>query len=137
MSLEKFDRELTVVTFVPAADGKRVEVGMPVQISPSTVKREEYGFLEGKVIFVAKYPSTPEGMMRVLRNNELVRQLAGLGAPIEVRAELRKERGVYKWSSNKGMKEVDSGTLCANSVIVATQRPISLVIPAFKKLFGG
>ncbi len=42
--------------------GKQVQPGMEVRISPSTVKREEYGSMLGTVTWVAEYPSTARGM---------------------------------------------------------------------------
>ena len=59
---------------------------MEVRVSPTTVKAEEYGFMIGKVTKVSEYPVTPEGLMRVLRNDSLAQTLASAGAPIEVKA---------------------------------------------------
>ena len=133
LSVERTDRELEAVVFVPAADGKRVLRNMTVRISPSTVKKEEAGYILGRVNAVLPFPSTPEGMMRVLRNNELVRQLAGYGASIEVHVTLEKDGGGYLWSSAQATQPaINSGTLCTCSIIVATDRPISLLIPMFK-----
>lgn len=133
LSVERTDRELEAVVFVPAADGKRVLKNMPVRISPSTVKKEEAGYVLGTVNTVLPFPSTPEGMMRVLRNNELVRQLSGYGASIEVHVTLARGANGYQWSSAKAtLPAINSGTLCTCSIIIATDRPISLLIPMFK-----
>jgi HlyD family secretion protein len=133
LSLEKADQELEAVVFVPAAEGKRVRKDMPVRIAPSTFKKEESGFILGTVETVLPFPSTPAGMMRVLRNNELVRQLSGYGAPIEVHVKMQKDERGYRWSSaKKTPPEINSGTLCTTSIIVSRHRPISLVLPVLK-----
>ncbi len=49
-SLEVTSEELMAVLFVPASAGKRVRPGMRVRVSPSTVKREEYGSMLGRVV---------------------------------------------------------------------------------------
>jgi HlyD family secretion protein len=130
-------KDLEAIIYIPAVTGKKVKAGMDVQISPSTIKREEYGVIQGKVTYVAEFPSTHEGMMRILNNEMLVKQLSGRGAPIEILVDLipdDKTFSGYKWSSPKGPPVVvQSGTLCAASVVVERRRPISLVIPLLKK----
>lgn len=137
LSLETHD-QLRAVVFAAAGDGKRIKHQMEAQISPATVKTEEYGFIRGTVTFVSSFPSTPERMMRVLRNQELVRQLSGAGAPIEVLVNLdRRSNGSYNWSSAaRDPVEITSGTLCSGSIIVKRSRPISLVLPLLRETSG-
>jgi hypothetical protein len=128
--------DLIVVMYTAPADGKKIQPGMQVQISPSTVRREEYGFMLGEVISVGQFPATPQGMQRVLGNTELIRTLSVEGAPIEVRVSLRldpENASGYAWSSRPGPPiQIDSGTLCSARVTLSEQRPISLVLPLFK-----
>jgi hypothetical protein len=139
LSLEVMDgglRDLEVVIYVPAAEGKRVRPGMDVQISPSTVEREVYGFMMGKVISVGEVPATRQGMLRVLGSEELVQALSGAGAPIEIRAHLMLDPQTpsgYAWSSSQGPPlQIDSGTFCTAWIKIRQQRPISLVLPTVK-----
>ncbi len=126
--------------YVTPLDGKKVRAGMEVHITPSTVKREEYGVMVGKVREVADFPSTLEGMMRVLNNDRLVQQLAQGGAPIAVQADpvpSGETVSGYKWSSPKGPNiSIESGTLCSASITVEKQRPIALVIPILREYVG-
>lgn len=126
--------------YVTPMDGKKIRSGMDVLITPSTVKREEYGVMVGKVKTVADFPSTLQGMMRVLNNDRLVQQLAQGGAPIAVLANLIPSGETvsgYKWSSPKGPNmRIESGTLCSASITVQKQRPISLVIPILREYSG-
>jgi HlyD family secretion protein len=130
---------LQAVVYVPAADGRKVQPKMTAQITPSTVKREEYGFMFGEVAYVSDYPATAQSMMLLLQNETLVKELMGNAPPTEIRAALVPARNVsgYRWSSPAGPPvEVKSGTLCSAEVVVETQRPIALVIPALKKSLG-
>ncbi|MBC7251032.1 MAG: HlyD family efflux transporter periplasmic adaptor subunit, partial [Anaerolineae bacterium] len=52
---------LEAVIYVPSAEGKKIRPGMAVQISPSTVRREEYGFMMGRVVSVGEFPATHQG----------------------------------------------------------------------------
>ncbi len=124
--------------YFPADEGKRVKPGMLAQISPSTVKREEYGFILARMWQVSKYPTTREAMMLNLKNETLVNQITqGLGVPIEAWALLTpdpKTPSGYEWSSSKGPSiELQSGTPCNVTVVTSEDRPISLIFPLFKK----
>jgi HlyD family secretion protein len=140
LSLEVFSEELIAVLFVPAATGKQVQKGMEVRLSPSTVKREEYGALLGRVEWVAEYPSTVRGMTRLLGNEALVTRLMQQGPPVQINVKLQRDPGTptgYRWSSSLGPNlQISSGTLAAGSVVVRRERPIRLVIPLLREKLG-
>jgi HlyD family secretion protein len=140
LTLETNESNMQAVIFIPAGNGKKVQAGMEIQISPSTVKSAEYGFIIGKVNNVSYFPSTPDGMQRVLRNDQLVKELSTSGSPIGVDADLVEDHQTasgYKWSSSKGPpNEIFSGTPCDANIIVAWKRPVEFVIPKIKETFG-
>ena len=129
---------LEAVLYVPVEQGKKIMPGMEVNIAPSTVKKEENGFMLGNVVSVSKYPSSPQGMMLKLGNQALVEQLSGDSANIEVRVELIMDNSTtsgYKWSTPKGPSMVvDDGTFCVGEVKVDQKRPISMVVPFIKRI---
>lgn len=132
--------ELEAVFYVSPADGKKVRPGMMAQISPSVVSREEYGFMKAEVKSVAEFPSTFQGMVRVLKNEQLASTLSGGGAPFEIYAKLETDPGTtsgYKWSSPEGPPvKIYSGTLSDVMVTIRRQSPISLVLPILKQRAG-
>jgi HlyD family secretion protein len=140
VTIETNESAMQAVLFIPAGDGKKVNVGMQVQISPSTVKPEEFGFMLGEVKSVSLFPSTPEGMQRVLRNDQLVKELSQRGSPIEVTADLLPDaftRSGFKWSSPQGPPiGIFSGTLCTGNIVVDRKRPVEYVIPKIKETLG-
>ncbi|MCZ7568691.1 MAG: NHLP bacteriocin system secretion protein [Ardenticatenaceae bacterium] len=129
-------QDLDAIIYVAPREGKKIKPGMEVQISPSTVKREEFGFMLGKVASVSEFPATYQGMFRLLGSSELVKALSAGGAPIEVNVELTPDQETasgYKWSSPQGPPiHIDSGTLCTAGITVSQQRPLSLVLPLFR-----
>jgi HlyD family secretion protein len=133
--------DLEANIYVAPLDGKKITTNMDVQISPSTVKAEEFGVMLGKVRTVSEFPSTTQGMMRLLNNDQLVQQLAAGAAPIALQADLTPSASTvsgYQWSSPKGPgTKIQSGTLCTATITVKQQRPISLVIPMLGDLLGG
>lgn len=141
LSIQFGGKSLEVELYLPPhSEIKRVRPGTPVQISPNTAKREEYGFMLGRIVSVSEFPATPQGMMALLNNESLVRLLSQQGAPFAAHVELLPDAGTvsgYRWSSQAGARlEVSSGTLCSASVILRQQAPITLVIPLLKKFLG-
>lgn len=140
LNLELASADLQAILFVPASTGKKVLQGMKVRVSPSTVKREEFGAILGTVVRVAEFPSTARGMTRLLGNEALVERLMQAGPPIQVDVALERDPRTptgYRWSSSQGPSlEISSGTLANGSVVVREDRPISLVIPTLREKLG-
>jgi HlyD family secretion protein len=130
-------RDLEAVVYVPSTHGKKVRPGMEIHIAPSTVQREEYGHLLGRVTYVSAYPATPRGMQRVLKNEQLVSALSGPDAPYEVHATLLpdpRSASRYRWSSAGGPPvELQSGTLADGRIVVQRRRPVTMLIPQLRK----
>ncbi|MDD2902808.1 MAG: NHLP bacteriocin system secretion protein [Syntrophales bacterium] len=140
-SMEPLQPELRSVVYIPSGQGgKKVEPGMKVQISPATVKRDEFGFILGRVTWVSPYPATKESMLSILGNEGLVKQFSKDTPPIVVHADLITDPHTpsgLKWSSREGPPfRITAGTLVSGEIVVREQRPISLVIPYLKKFFG-
>ncbi|ALG74217.1 hypothetical protein VY88_18025 [Azospirillum thiophilum] len=140
VSIESGSRGLQLVLYVPPEHGKKLKPGMDVRIAPSTVRKEEYGTLVGRVAEVSDFPSTPQGMQAVLQNDRLVTQFSAKGPPFAVRVDLIPEAGTpsgYRWSSGGGpAMTVTSGTPAEGEVTVREQPPLAFVIPALRKATG-
>jgi HlyD family secretion protein len=140
LNLEVVSDDLLAVLFVPAAMGKRVLPGMAVRVSPSTVDREEYGYMLGRVSWVAEFPSSARGMTRLLANEALVGRLMASGPPIQVNVALTADpasRTGYRWSSSRGPAlKLTSGTLATGSVVIRRDRPLRLLLPALRDKAG-
>ena len=133
-------KDIEAVVYVPISEGKLVRVGMDIRISPTIVKKEEYGFILGKVTEVSEYPVTSDRMLELLANDQLVSTISKGGAMIEIKADLINDKTTvsgYKWSTEKGPPlKIQSGTFCDTLVTYKTERPINLVIPILRKWTG-
>jgi HlyD family secretion protein len=141
ISLDLLGGNLRAVVYVPIGHGgKKVKPGMPIQISPKDIKREQYGSMLGEVQSISPYPATPEAMLNVLRNQGLVKEFAQWGPAIAILADLQADPATasgFKWTSREGPPfKIDLGRVVLSEVVVGEQRPISLVIPHIKKVFG-
>ena len=141
MTLEKAGKDvqdLELVLYVSPMDGKQVKNNMLVQISPSTVKREEFGYMLGMVTQVSTYPSSQKSMMQILNNKELVTMFSQGNAPVAIRANLIPDQtpSGFKWSSSQGPPlQLTTGTLCTASVTIKRKRPVFFVMPGIERLF--
>jgi len=140
LTLEVGGVSLQALVYIPATEGKQVKETMQVQLSPSTHKKEEYGYLKGQVSSVSLVPTSTAEMIKDLGDQRLAEQFSERGAPLLVRVDFNVDPDSIsglEWSSSKGAAEdVSLGTLCNASVIVKTQRPIELVIPRIRKWVG-
>lgn len=140
LSVEVLSEELQAVLFVPAGEGKRIHPGLPARISPTTVKREEYGYMLGRVTWTSAFPATARGMTRLIGNEALVTKLLKEGPPIQVNVALTRDPRTptgYRWSSSRGPNlKISSGTLATGSIVVKEDRPVSLVIPTVREKLG-
>ncbi len=141
MRLERTDADLLALLYVPSKPGKKIESGQRVYLSPSSVKREEFGSIHGTVVETGDQPASRGSMVSELGNEDLVQEFLGSGTVFRVRAFLEKDgetRSGYRWTSGKGPEaQIISGTRCAATIVVGEKRPIDFVIPYFKEFFLG
>jgi multidrug efflux pump subunit AcrA (membrane-fusion protein) len=145
ISIEALDREskkLEAIIYLSSADGKKAKVNMPVEVTPSTVKRQDYGFIPGRIVSVSEFPVTKQGMARILGSEELADQFSNAsgGALIEIRAQLAEDPNSvsgYRWSSKGPNITIENGTPFTVKVITEQRRPITLIIPLLREWFTG
>ncbi len=131
---------LRVILFVPANDGKRITPGMTVEISPSTTVRVEDGFMLARVTRVAHIPTTAEGMVHLLKNQQLAASLSAGGPAFAVDVELLPDPATpsgFVWSFTPGPTvALSPGTLATGHVRVRNRRLIEFAVPATRGLFA-
>ncbi|MFN3361059.1 MAG: NHLP bacteriocin system secretion protein [Pseudanabaenaceae cyanobacterium] len=142
-------QELQAVSYFPVEDGKRIEQQrqrlearnqpLKAQVTPSTVKRERFGGIKGKVIKVSTFPVSREAASSLIGNPEVVETIAPRRAQIEVTIELEKgdTPSGYAWSSSRGPEgKITPGTTASVRVIVEEVPPITFVLPFLRTFFG-
>jgi HlyD family secretion protein len=140
VEIEIAGQVLEATVYMPPDRGKNIGPGMEVRVEPTTIKREEYGAIVGKVMTVSEFPVTPQGMLADLHNDALVKRFSQDGAPYVAKVILERDPSTvsgYRWTSGKGPPlRMSSGTLTRAEVTTREQPPIDLVIPLMKRLSG-
>jgi len=143
------------IIFVPAGEGKKIELDDPVEVSPATVKREEHGFIRGQVVAISELPATKLAMEAALEHPELVEAFLKRYAPgvllrVHVKLVERQVLGAsqtspphserpnhFVWSSPSGQAQaLKTGTMCQAAIVVDKRKLISLILPWTKTVVG-
>jgi HlyD family secretion protein len=141
IEVETPTKDLVGITYFSVAEGKKVQPGMSIQITPQTVKRERFGGVVGKVTEVSRFPITSETVAHEIGNAELAETLSkkreGL---IQVSAELALDPATpsgYQWSSSTGpTNKITPGTTTTVRVKVEERAPITFVLPILRSVSG-
>ena len=104
---ENQSSKMVGITYFPVGEGKKIQPGMTIQITPQTVKRERFGGIVGTITTVSPFPITREAAASVVGNSEVVTGLVGekQEGVMQVFADLKPDSTTfsgYKWSSYTG-----------------------------------
>lgn len=131
--------ELVSVVFLPDSEGKKIQPGMEVQITPSLVKREEFGGIKGKVKTSSAFPVTQQGAASLVGNPDILKGVLSDGAQIAIFTDLESDSTFsgYRWSSSTGPQaKLTSGTTTSVRITIEEKAPISYVLPILKSWAG-
>ena len=138
---ESGENAVGALAYFSALDGKKIKPGMKIGLVPTTVKQEEYGFIQGLITDVSEFPVSDNYLMSSLQNVSLANTFHQIQNPIEVKVSIIPDPTTYsgyKWSSSKGpAQKIGSGFICSAKVTTDSKRPISLLIPTIKKKLLG
>jgi HlyD family secretion protein len=125
--------------YFPVAAGKRIKIDDEVRLTPTTVQRQRYGSIIGKVKSVSPFPLSREAAAKMLGNPELISGIVPAEGVIEVEVVLEQADTPtgYKWTSAGPPQPITAGTTTVTRVTVERRRPITYLLPALRKLWEG
>ncbi|MBE9138845.1 NHLP bacteriocin system secretion protein [Nodosilinea sp. LEGE 07088] len=141
LNIERPSDQLVGVTYFPVEEGKKIQPGMAMQVTPQTVKRQRFGGIIGTVESVSSFPITREGAAAEVGNPEVIDGLTGQqGSLMQVTSELEADANTvsgYKWSSSKGPElALSPGTTTTVRVKLDERAPITFVFPILRSTTG-
>lgn len=132
------NRIRSAVVFVPAKEGKKIAAGMPVKILPLIYEEQEFGRIEGVVTQVSAVAADEDVLLRVFKNQKLVRQLFETEAPYKVTVQVTPDASTLSglaWTSSRGpARLLDPGTIVSGWVVYNQPRILYLLLPAVKRV---
>lgn len=126
------------LSYFTVRDGKRIERGSTIHVTPDTVERQRHGSIVGTVIEVAEFPASLAEAESSVGNRGIAEALLAAGFRIRVHARhAQDERGRLVWTSSGGPGEEEwFGTTASARVAVEHRRPIGFVLPWLKETVG-
>ena len=135
------DRNVRLVAYVSAADGKKVHPGMSVYFSPSALRAADYGYIKGIVAAVSLFPVSYESINAELKNSGFARDMASNGSVMRVEVDFvpsDKTQSGLQWTSRRGAPAtVETGMVGTLLINTEYRRPISYVIPYLRETIFG
>jgi hypothetical protein len=126
------------IIYIPPAKDNAIQVGDEAQITPSTVRKADSGFIVGRTVSVGEFPVSASEMQAVLGNETLVNQLLQDGPLVQMVVELLPAEVTadnptgYQWSSgNIPSIEIRSKLPCLASIQIDEKAPIDLILRDF------
>ena len=139
------NNSLSVVAFLTAEESAQVSKGMPVRILPSNILPNTLGYLEGVVELVSSVAATSEAASYIVGNttlsDELTKNSRNIYTLITLLTDDDRHDG-YKWVNGSGPPKGDKqsepriGLGASVQITNKTVPPITIAIPATKRLFG-
>ncbi len=120
------NRQTQLIAYADNDAQRHLCVGMEAQVWPANEKRDEIGYVYGRISRVVRYPAKLSKVRQKLKSDPLARQLTGDGEDLvyEVQIDLRRapdDSTGYDWSFGKPDDvSMEIGTYC--SVLTETRR---------------
>lgn len=130
-----------VVCYVPAAQAKKLERGMLVNVNLNYLDSSSYGNMAARIVNIDAYAVSMEGMNGVLgASNNLSASFTQNGAVVAVACELYPDENTlsgYYWSNEKGANvEVANGSQVTAKIVTEEVAPITKLFAKLDELWG-
>lgn len=129
-----------VVTLLRGKTRKRAAPGMEAHIVPDSIKKEEYGSMRGRVTAVSDEDVSVQHVDQIVHNDQLTNSLFGgepaLLAYVELFPTKENPSGFEWWSGTGPPYKITAGSVATVDIIVERVRPITMIIPALRKLLS-
>ena len=114
-----------LIAYADNESQRDLRVGMEAQVWPADEKRDEIGYVRGRITQVVRYPADADDLRQTLKSNILAKRLLEQGDVVyEVRIDLLRlpeDTTCYDWSFGQPVNvSMGIGTYC--SVLTETRR---------------
>ena len=121
-----------ILAYVPYSEAINFKIGMEAQVTPSNLKREEYGYMVGTITKIGTSTITTQNILDSMGTTKYVSALGLTGTEVEVRIRINADsssKNGFEWSNAKGANaEVNTGTICNIQIVTSSKKPIQMFI---------
>jgi hypothetical protein len=125
--------QLISVSYFPIEDGRQIQTGDRMLVTPVTANFQEVGGLEAIVTEVSAQPVMRSAALQQVQNNSELLDLVYVPASIEVIAHLKSDTSTptgYQWSMSKGPDmQLAGGVPTQGRVTLSERSPIQFIFP--------
>jgi HlyD family secretion protein len=124
--------KMTFVIFISSEQVKPVKPDMPTELELSAFPPTKYGKLMATVKDISPMPLSSSGLMKELRNDQLVERITEEGSPFMVKVEIVRDEktGKSQWTSKfKPPPELQVGMVGQGSIITEYRELFWLLLP--------
>jgi len=124
-SIDAQSQRAILMAYVDNTGQRALRVGMEAQVWPEDEKRDEIGYVKGRIVRIDRYPVAADEVRQILKSNEMVQRLLESGGLMyQVNIELLRsidDPTRYDWSFGEPEDvNMNVGTYC--SVLSETKR---------------
>lgn len=124
-SLDRKNQQSMVIAYVNNAGQRDLKIGMEAQVWPEDEKRDEIGYVRGRIVRIDRYPVAANVVRQTLKSEEMAGRLLESGEMMyQVNIELlrsKEDPSLYDWSFGEPEDvSMNVGTYC--SVLSETRR---------------
>lgn len=124
-SLDRKNQQSMVIAYVNNAGQRDLKIGMEAQVWPEDEKRDEIGYVRGRIVRIDRYPVAANVVRQTLKSEEMAGRLLESGEMMyQVNIELlrsKEDPSLYDWSFGEPEDvNMNVGTYC--SVLSETRR---------------
>ena len=121
----QFTQRHMLIAFANNQNQRHLREGMEAQVWPENEKRDEIGYVRGRIVRIDRYPVSADVVRQALKSNELVQRILESGELMyQVNIELltsKEDETRYDWSFGEPVDvDMNVGTYC--SVLSETRR---------------
>lgn len=123
---ERQSQRTQLIAYADNNAQRDLRIGMDAQVWPANEKRDEIGYVRGRITQVVRYPANAADVRQALKSDRMARHLLGDGNEVlyEVRIDLLRDPSdpaLYDWSFGEPDNvDMEIGTYC--SVLTETRR---------------
>ena len=107
-----------ILCYVDAKSLRKLKIGQQVQVTPSDLQRENWGYAYGQITGIEPFPTNQQEISRRIKLEQFSSFVPKDQAVYEIRVVLDKQGDGLKWSREKSRKlQMNTGSVCTIQII--------------------